>query len=91
SATEKVYFYSNIMNMFKTTIKLADGRVVEKPVIEANEETGEIAWDKTKHFANVRKVLSYPQVNIVKKVEEQTGGFSKESILPKGGSDKLIA
>ena len=35
-------------------------------------------------------MLSYPQVNIVKKVEEQTGGFSKESILPKGDSDKLI-
>lgn len=91
SSTEKMFFYSNIMNMFKSTIKFADGREMERPMIEANEETGEIAWDKTKHFAIVKKVLSYPQVNIVKKVEEQTGGFSKESILPKGNSDKLIA
>ncbi|MBP2621100.1 type II CRISPR RNA-guided endonuclease Cas9 [Streptococcus panodentis] len=90
SATAKVYFYSNIMNFFKTTIKLADGSEKERPQIETNEETGEIVWDKTKHFEIVRKVLAYPQVNIVKKTEEQTGGFSKESILPKGNSDKLI-
>ena len=74
SATQKVFFYSNIMNMFKTKVTLADGRIIERPMIEANEETGEIAWDKTKHIATVKKVLSYPQVNIVKKVEEQTVG-----------------
>lgn len=47
-------------------------------------------FKKDEHISNIKKVLSYPQVNIVKKVEEQTGGFSKESILPKGNSDKLI-
>lgn len=90
TATQKLFFYSNIMNMFKTKVILTDNRVIERPRIEVNEETGEIAWDKTKHLTTVKKVLSYPQINIVKKVEEQTGGFSKESILPKGESDKLI-
>ena len=74
-ATAKYFFYSNLMNFFKTKVKYADG---------------EIAWNKQIDFEKVRKVLSYPQVNIVKKVETQTGGFSKESILPKGDSDKLI-
>lgn len=77
SATEKVLFYSNILRFFK------------KEDIQTNED-GEIAWNKEKHIKILRKVLSYPQVNIVKKTEEQTGGFSKESILPKGESDKLI-
>lgn len=90
SATEKLFFYSNIMNFFKTKVTLADGTVVVKDDIEVNNDTGEIVWDKKKHFATVRKVLSYPQVNIVKKTEIQTGGFSKESILAHGNSDKLI-
>lgn len=77
SATEKVLFYSNILRFFK------------KEDIQTNED-GEIVWNKEKHIKILRKVLSYPQVNIVKKTEEQTGGFSKESILPKGESDKLI-
>ncbi|MCC9677608.1 type II CRISPR RNA-guided endonuclease Cas9, partial [Streptococcus agalactiae] len=79
-----------IMNFFKTKVTLADGTVVVKDDIEVNNDTGEIVWDKKKHFATVRKVLSYPQVNIVKKTEIQTGGFSKESILAHGNSDKLI-
>ncbi|WP_394405862.1 type II CRISPR RNA-guided endonuclease Cas9 [Streptococcus sp. 20-1249] len=90
TATQKMFFYSNIMNMFKSSIKLSDGRVIEREPIEYNQDTGEIAWNKEKHIAIVRKVLSYPQVNIVKKTEVQTGGFSKESILAKGESDKLI-
>lgn len=88
-ATAKYFFYSNLMNFFKTKVKYADGRVFERPDIETNAD-GEIAWNKQIDFEKVRKVLSYPQVNIVKKVEAQTGGFSKESILPKGDSDKLI-
>lgn len=76
-ATAKKFFYSNIMNFFKKDDVRAD-------------ENGEIIWKKDKHIATIKKVLSYPQVNIVKKVEEQTGGFSKESILQKGDSDKLI-
>ena len=79
-ADVKKAFYSNLTRFFKQDRK-------EKAV---SKSTGEIAWDKEKDFDIVRKVLSYPQVNIVKKVEVQTGGFSKESILPKGDSDKLI-
>ena len=88
-ATAKYFFYSNLMNFFKTKVKYADGTVFERPIIETNAD-GEIAWNKQIDFEKVRKVLSYPQVNIVKKVETQTGGFSKESILPKGDSGKLI-
>ncbi|WP_057491067.1 type II CRISPR RNA-guided endonuclease Cas9 [Streptococcus orisasini] len=76
-ATAKKFFYSNIMNFFKKDDVRTD-------------ENGEIIWKKDEHISNIKKVLSYPQVNIVKKVEEQTGGFSKESILQKGNSDKLI-
>jgi CRISPR-associated protein, csn1 family len=90
SATEKVYFYSNIMNIFKKSIPLADGTVIDRPLIEVNEETGESVWNKESDLATVRRVLSYPQVNVVKKVEVQSGGFSKESVQPHGNSDKLI-
>ncbi|KXT76314.1 CRISPR-associated protein, Csn1 family [Streptococcus sp. DD10] len=97
TATEKVYFYSNIMNFFKTTVKLADGSEKKRHQIETNEETGEIVWDKTKHFEIVRKVLSYPQVNIVKKTEEQTvgqnGGLFDNNIVSKNkvvDASKLI-
>lgn len=90
SATEKVYFYSNIMNIFKKSITLADGSVIDRPLIEVNEETGESVWNKESDLATVRRVLSYPQVNVVKKVEVQSGGFSKESVQPHGNSDKLI-
>lgn len=82
SATEKMFFYSNIMNMFKTTIKFTDGREIERPLIEKNEVTEKTAWDKTKHFANVKKVLALPQVNIVKKTEIQTHGLDRGK--PKG-------
>lgn len=89
-ATEKYFFYSNLLNFFKEEVQYADGTVVKRENIEYSKDTGEIAWDKEKDFVIIRKVLSIPQVNIVKKTEEQTGGFSKESILPKGNSDKLI-
>lgn len=90
SATEKVYFYSNIMNIFKKSISLADGTVIERPLIEVNVDTGESVWNKESDLATVRRVLSYPQVNVVKKVEVQSGGFSKELVQPHGNSDKLI-
>lgn len=54
SATEKVYFYSNIMNIFKKSISLADGRVIERPLIEVNEETGESVWNKNL-FSNCKE------------------------------------
>ena len=82
SATEKVYFYSNIMNIFKKSISLADGTVIDRPLIEVNEETGESVWNKESDLATVRRVLSYPQVNVVKKVEEQNHGLDRGK--PKG-------
>lgn len=92
TATQKMFFYSNIMNMFKTKVRLADGGILEKESIEYNEETGEVAWDKVNHLAIVKKVLSYPQVNIVKKVEEQTvgqnGGLFDNNIVAKSGDGK---
>lgn len=89
-ATEKYFFYSNLLNFFKEEVHYADGTIVKRENIECSKDTGEIAWNKEKDFATIKKVLSLPQVNIVKKREVQTGGFSKESILPKGNSDKLI-
>lgn len=89
-ATAKMFFYSNIMNFFKKEVRLADGTVITRPQIETNTETGEIVWDKVKDIKTIRKVLSIPQINVVKKTEVQTGGFSKESILSKRDSDKLI-
>ncbi|MEW4354380.1 type II CRISPR RNA-guided endonuclease Cas9 [Streptococcus pneumoniae] len=90
-ATAKKFFYSNLLNFFKTKIKLADGSERELSDVEYDPEGKTKVWDKNKDFATIRKVLSYPQVNVVKKVEVQTGGFSKESILSKGDSDKRIA
>ena len=89
-ATEKYFFYSNLLNFFKEEVHYADGTIVKRENIEYSKDTGEIAWNKEKDFATIKKVLSLPQVNIVKKREVQTGSFSKESILPKGNSDKLI-
>ena len=89
-ATEKYFFYSNLLNFFKEEVHYADGTILKRENIEYSKDTGEIAWNKEKDFATIKKVLSLPQVNIVKKREVQTGGFSKESILPKGNSDKLI-
>lgn len=76
-ATAKKQFYTNIMKFFARDETIVD-------------DNGEILWDKT-HVSAVKKVLSSRQMNIVKKTEVQSGGFSKESILPKGDSDKLIA
>ncbi|EHJ52063.1 type II CRISPR RNA-guided endonuclease Cas9 [Streptococcus macacae] len=60
-ATAKKFFYSNIMNFFKKDDIRTD-------------ENGEIVWKKDEHISNIKRVLSYPQVNIVKKVEIQTVG-----------------
>ncbi|MDT2758952.1 type II CRISPR RNA-guided endonuclease Cas9 [Enterococcus xiangfangensis] len=76
-ATAKKNFYSNLMLFFEK----------DQPRVDEN---GEILWDQ-KHISMVKKVMSYRQMNIVKKTEIQTGGFSKESIQAKGNSSKLIA
>lgn len=83
SATEKVLFYSNIMNFFKRVLVYSKtGEVRIRPVIEVNKETGEIVWNKKSDFKTVRKVLSYPQVNVVKKTEVQNHGLDRGK--PKG-------
>lgn len=75
-ATAKKNFYSNLMRFFNS----------DQPKVDEN---GEILWDQ-KNISMVKNVMSYRQMNIVKKAEIQTGGFSKESIQPKGESAKLI-
>ena len=86
-ATEKYFFYSNLLNFFKEEVHYADGTVVKRENIEFSKDTGEIAWDKEKDFTTIKKVLSLPQVNIVKKTEEQTvgqnGGLFDNNIVSK--------
>ena len=55
----------------------ADGTIVKRENIEYSKDTGEIAWNKEKDFATIKKVLSLPQVNIVKKTEIQTHGLDR--------------
>lgn len=76
-ATAKKEFYSNILRFFEKEEYSYD-------------ENGEIFWDKARHISQIKKVISSHQVNIVKKVEVQTGGFYKETVNPKGKPDKLI-
>ena len=86
-ATEKYFFYSNLLNFFKEEVHYADGTTIKRENIEYSKDTGEIAWNKEKDFATIKKVLSYPQVNIVKKTEEQTvgqnGGLFDNNIVSK--------
>lgn len=86
-ATEKYFFYSNLLNFFKEEVQYADGTIAKRENIEYSKDTGEIAWNKEKDFATIKKVLSFPQVNIVKKTEEQTvgqnGGLFDNNIVSK--------
>lgn len=86
-ATQKYFFYSNLLNFFKEEVHYADGTIVKRENIEYSKDTGEIAWNKEKDFATIKKVLSLPQVNIVKKTEEQTvgqnGGLFDNNIVSK--------
>ena len=86
-ATEKYFFYSNLLNFFKEEVHYADGTIVKRENIEYSKDTGKIAWNKDKDFATIKKVLSLPQVNIVKKTEEQTvgqnGGLFDNNIVSK--------
>ena len=86
-ATEKYFLYSNLLNFFKEEVHYADGTIVRRENIEYSKDTGEIAWNKEKDFAIIKKVLSLPQVNIVKKTEEQTvgqnGGLFDNNIVSK--------
>ena len=86
-ATEKYFFYSNLLNFFKEEVHYADGTIVKRENIEYSKDTGEIAWNKEIDFATIRKILSLSQVNIVKKTEEQTvgqnGGLFDNNIVSK--------
>lgn len=62
TATQKVLFYSNILKFLKDSQNL-----------HANPD-GEEVWNISKHLPVIKKVLSLPQVNIVKKTEVQTIG-----------------
>lgn len=75
-ATAKKEFYTNLMRFFTE----------EEPRVNKN---GEVLWSNS-YLKTIKKELNYHQMNIVKKVEVQKGGFSKESIKPKGPSNKLI-
>lgn len=77
-ATAKKNFYSNIMLFFA------------KDEILTDPSNGEIIWNKKTDIPLIKKVLQSRQMNIVKKVERQEGGFSKETIKSKGDSSKLI-
>lgn len=76
-ATEKYFFYSNLLNFFKEEVHYADGTIIKREKIEYSKDTGEIAWNKEKDFATIKKVLALPQVNIVKKTEIQTHGLDR--------------
>ena len=88
-ATAKYFFYSNLMNFFKLRLNMRMAESLNDQILRQMLTVKLLGISKLT-LKKLRKVLSYPQVNIVKKVETQTGGFSKESILPKGDSDKLI-
>ncbi|MGX7014598.1 type II CRISPR RNA-guided endonuclease Cas9 [Vagococcus silagei] len=76
SATEKREFYGNIMKFFKSN----------EP---RKTDSGEVLWSQ-RDVAQVKKVLNYRQMNIVKKVERQKGQLTKESVFPSSDSNKLI-
>lgn len=77
-ATARKQKMTNIMKFFASE----DIRVSEE---------GEVVWDVQRDIRTIKNTLSSKQINIVKKTEVQSGGFSKESIQPRGDSDKLIA
>lgn len=57
------------------------------PMVEenwVNFETGEILWQRDKVLETITRVMSDKQMNVVKKVEEQRGEFSKQERLKKG-------
>lgn len=77
SATEKKNFYSNLTRFFTSS----------KPKVN---DLGEVLWSP-RDVAQVKKVLGYHQMNIVKKVEKQSGQLTNEGVFPAGQSDKLLA
>lgn len=75
-ATVKKQIYSNIMRFFS------------KEEVMCNED-GEILWNKKQAIAQITKTLGKHQVNVVKKVEVQKGGFYDQNILKKGKYKKI--
>jgi len=75
---EKIISEKELKNLIKT--------MKEEPWVD--RETGEIIADKEKTMGMVRRVLTYRNVNIVKKTEILDGGFGDETIGAKG-KDKI--
>lgn len=75
-ATVKKQIYSNIMRFFSREDVLCN-------------EDGEILWNKKQAIAQITKTLGKHQVNVVKKVEVQKGGFYDQNILKKGKYKKI--
>lgn len=76
-ATAKKQFYTNLIERFSKEDKLPD-------------ENGEIAWNKSRDLAKINRVLNYHQMNIVKKIETNSGQFFDINIKAKGANNKLI-
>lgn len=77
-ATAQKLKITNVMKFFAKS----------EPVISKH---GEIVWDLKRDIQVIRNTLKSKQMNIVKKIEIQSGSFAKETVLPKGNSDKLIS
>lgn len=76
-ATAKKEFYSNIMKFFESEEIICD-------------EQGEVIWNKKRNLSTIKKTIGAHQVNIVKKVEKQKGGFYNETLRSKANPGKLI-
>lgn len=79
-ATAKKFQITNLMKGF-TKDRISN---------EESEESGEMFWNKAQDIKTIKQVLSSKQINIVKKVEENTGQLYKETIQPKGKFDNLV-
>ena len=58
-ATEKYFFYSNLLNFFKEEVHYADGTIVKRENIEYSKDTGEIAWNKEKDSLQSKKFFHF--------------------------------
>ena len=77
SATKKFLFYSNILNF--TT----DG-------LDHYNKEEQLVWSPDKHLKTIKQTVFNAPVNVVKKVEIQSGRFTKETIVKKSESSKII-
>ncbi|MCL1878797.1 MAG: type II CRISPR RNA-guided endonuclease Cas9 [Defluviitaleaceae bacterium] len=86
-----LWVYGNYVRKREKTISDKELKNLIKAMKEepwVNRESGEIIADKEKTMGMIRKVLTYRNVNIVKKTEILDGGFGDETIGTKG-KDKI--